>query len=45
MKDYINHKPQVDIHWTDKARLISELSIIVFGFILVGYLLIGAING
>lgn len=45
MKDYINHKPQVDVPWTDKARLISELTIIVFGFILVGYLLIGAING
>lgn len=45
MKDYVNHKPQVDIPWTDKARVISELSIMLFGLILVAYLLIGAING
>ena len=45
MKDYVNHKPQADLHWTDKARIISELSIIVFVLTLVGYLLIGAING
>lgn len=45
MKDYVNHKPQADLHWTDKARVITELSIMLFGLILVAYLLIGAING
>ena len=29
MKDYVNHKPQPQIHWTDTARLITELSIAV----------------
>lgn len=41
MKDYINHKPQPQIHWTDTARLITELLISIFGVGLIIYLLLG----
>lgn len=41
MKDYINHKPQTPIHWTDKARLISELLIAVVCIPLLLFLFLG----
>jgi len=41
MKDYVNHKPQPDIHWTDTARLITELLITIIGIPLLLFVLIG----
>ena len=41
MKDYINHKPQPQIHWTEVARITTELLISIFGIGLIIYLLLG----
>ena len=41
MKDYVNHKPQPDIHWTDAARLITELLIAIIGIPLLLFVLFG----
>jgi hypothetical protein len=41
MKDYINHKPQPDIHWTDIARNITELLIAIVGIPFVLFVLFG----
>jgi len=41
MKDYINHKPQPITHWTDTARLISELSIALVCIPLLLFLFLG----
>ena len=41
MKDYINHKPQPPIHWTDTARNITELLISIIGIPFVLIVLIG----
>lgn len=38
MKDYINHKPQPPIHWTDNARVISEIFICVISVLTLIFL-------
>jgi len=38
MKDYINHKPQPPIHWTDTARVISEIFICVMSVLTLIFL-------
>jgi len=41
MKDYVNHKPQPDMHWTDNARFITELVIAIIGIPFVLIILFG----